>query len=120
MYKPKHYDYRYFVSYKSINEAWNSTCLLKCRNHFPFSLQDPRPEWVREAVGNFHYLHFGGFSFAFTIVIAVITALLTKPIPKEKVLQNQSSTHNIYCKLIRRISYLIYMLCLCYTLNDVF
>ena len=48
--------------------------------------QDPRPEWVKNAVGKFHYLHFGGFSFAFTIVVAVIIALLTKPIPKEKVL----------------------------------
>jgi len=45
---------------------------------------DPRPEWVKNAVGKFHYLHFGGFSFAFTIVVAVIIALLTKPIPKEK------------------------------------
>ena len=37
------------------------------------------------AVGKFHYLHFGGFSFAFTILVAVIIALLTEPIPKEKV-----------------------------------
>ena len=59
-------------------------------------LQDPRPDWVKHAVGKFHYLHFGGFSFAFTIAVAIVIALLTKPIPKEKECDNDKGIDIIF------------------------
>ena len=68
---------------------------------YQISSQDPRPEWVKTAVGKFHYLHFGGFSFAFTILVAVIIALLTEPIPKEKVCETviNYTVMLLFCKI---------------------
>lgn len=42
---------------------------------------DYRPAIVRD----FHYLYFGMFLFAFTLLIVVIVSLLTKPIEKKHV-----------------------------------
>ena len=53
----------------------------KCGSNLP----DPRPEWVQEIVGRFHYLHFGAFLFGFSMVVAAIVSYVTKPIPEENV-----------------------------------
>ena len=46
---------------------------------------DPRPEWVKTWVGDFHYLHFGTVLFLFTMVVAAIGSILTEPISEGKV-----------------------------------
>lgn len=48
-------------------------------------LPDDRPEAVKTLVDNFHFLHFGGFSFVFTCLMAAIVAFMTEPIPENKV-----------------------------------
>lgn len=52
-------------------------------------IPDPRPDWVKTWVGDFHYLHFGTVLFLFTVVVAAIVSYLTEPIAEEKV-----STYN--------------------------
>ena len=46
---------------------------------------DPRPEFVKTWVGNFHYLHFGAVLFGFTMIVAAIGSYLTEPISEDKV-----------------------------------
>ena len=46
---------------------------------------DPRPDFVKNWVGGFHYLHFGTFLFFFNVLVAVVVSIMTEPIPKEKV-----------------------------------
>ena len=46
---------------------------------------DPRPDFVKNWVGGFHYLHFGTFLFFFNVLVAVVVSIMTEPIPEEKV-----------------------------------
>ena len=46
---------------------------------------DPRPDFVKNWVGGFHYLHFGTFLFFFNVLIAVVVSIMTEPIPEDKV-----------------------------------
>ena len=51
-------------------------------------LPDTRPEIVLDLVDRFHFLHFGGFNFALTCILAFLMAPLTQPIPEDRVIQN--------------------------------
>ena len=46
---------------------------------------DPRPDFVKNWVGGFHYLHFGTFLFFFNVLVAVVVSIMTEPVPEEKV-----------------------------------
>ena len=46
---------------------------------------DPRPYFVKNWVGGFHYLHFGTFLFFFNVLVAVVVSILTEPISEDKV-----------------------------------
>ena len=48
-------------------------------------VEDTRPQLVIDLVDKFHFLHFGGFLFALTCLMAYVIAILTSPIPGEKV-----------------------------------
>lgn len=45
---------------------------------------DPRPNFVKNWVGGFHYLHFGTFLFFFNVLVAVVVSIMTEPIPEDK------------------------------------
>jgi len=47
-------------------------------------VEDTRPQLVIDLVDKFHFLHFGGFLFALTCLMAYVIAILTNPIPGEK------------------------------------
>jgi len=47
------------------------------------NIQDTRPDFIINAVDNFHYLHFGLFSFVTVIIVSSAISLMTPPIRKE-------------------------------------
>ncbi len=49
-------------------------------------LEDPRPQFVKDWVGGFHYLHYGSTMFLLAAVVAAIVSLFTEPIPEERVI----------------------------------
>ncbi|XP_037069259.1 sodium/glucose cotransporter 4-like isoform X2 [Pollicipes pollicipes] len=46
-------------------------------------LEDLRPEWVKRAVFDIHFLHFGCILFLIVLIAVIIISLCTEPIPKE-------------------------------------
>jgi sodium/glucose cotransporter 1/sodium/glucose cotransporter 9 len=44
--------------------------------------EDPRPEFVKRAVGDIHFLHFGCILFVIVCIVTITISLLTEPIPK--------------------------------------
>ncbi len=46
---------------------------------------DPRPEWIKMAVGQVNFLHFSPLSFVLTIIVAVAVSLVTEPIRERQV-----------------------------------
>ena len=58
--------------------------------------EDTRPKIVIDLVDNFHFLHFGGFSFAFTCLLAFVFVYLTPPMDQTKV-----SPLNLFLKCVR-------------------
>ena len=49
----------------------------------PAGLEDTRPEWVKRAVFDIHFLHFGCILFLIVIVATVVISLCTEPIPEQ-------------------------------------
>lgn len=50
-------------------------------------LPDPRPVWVKYAVGNLNFLHFSPVSFVFTSVVVFLVSLVTKPMNEKHVIK---------------------------------
>ncbi|XP_043194289.1 sodium/glucose cotransporter 4-like [Amphibalanus amphitrite] len=46
-------------------------------------LEDTRPEWVKRAIFDIHFLHFGCILFLIVLVASVVISLCTEPIPEE-------------------------------------
>ncbi len=65
-------------------------------------LPDPRPEWIKAAVGNFHYLHYAAVSFVFTSLIIIAVSIMTEPFREDQVKRRGQICHATFRCLQRK------------------
>ncbi len=56
---------------------------------------DPRPDWMKQAVGGVNFLHFSPISLMLTLAVTFAVSLVTKPIRENQVIERNQNVRNL-------------------------